>query len=905
MPLAVNYNENVTEQVLAGGNCTELFLKTFDNTYSYSSTFFLGPILTARILGPIYQGINYFSRITDLCHAILDFSSLPSTITTANFEQIYSYTDNITSRYDNLFDKIHKYYYFQYYFIALVACALVIFLISYISFSHFVNKPIIKEESTTIGFLASKERLALLLLEMSLESWNLLTTLFPIPKKTIVQKYSSGTIPTLNSNTSSAMNKSGSGEMNDPNDKRGLHPLPHPSSRLRGAGRRRGSIINAQGNKAVHNRQCSYASTIIDTEEPQVKKSSRHVNLKDTKISVSFIDDFIDKGNITPPAELADQYLNQRTPLNQGTKLTRQLSFSTRKQHNSQTDLLNHSTPDIVISQPNNESTRQSYHQASDLYDLNPESSPIKEPTPENLDLVETSIKETLESNSCLSRYFFWIILTPWIMTILHLLILFIPIAINTTNENNLIKASEFNNSQALSVLRLFPQLGYLLLDPSNETGRNQISELVSIIDNPETSSVFKTEFYRERCYTLNLQKICNTTKQFFEGLLDGSLNFSFYSTDSIAMISHLTNYSYTTFLNLVSYQYSHTLDSASSPFSFFVSSIIIWGFITSLFFIVEYYINDAINSLMHFPHQYFSQLEDAKKMIELSDMNSNVIYVTTIIQTGEIYSISDNVEVLLGRLPITFIGTKLDEEFAITENEANTKIRVYNYERKQRKFVYEDIKFGHLMCTALIDDSRIVIDKRQDNELIQEFSNYLPVKFAKLYYEQGQVDFDFVDSTLFGITLNPKLSTEQKDPFYTVLHNFTQKFPNIHIILASGDLISLVIEKSPLMLQFVLIRDIITEGKDIIYSVLLSHTDLHLHLVMDNEPFMLPSYKESLYILKSIPRMKYHELRIVNFPPYVFSSYGETLHEGEYTAQLLSFDEFLQLMARTLQRNS
>ena len=270
-----------------------------------------------------------------------------------------------------------------------------------------------------------------------------------------------------------------------------------------------------------------------------------------------------------------------------------------------------------------------------------------------------------------------------------------------------------------------------------------------------------------------------------------------------------------------------------------------------------------GFNSLFHFPKEYLSSHKvvdtPTKRSTEFPDM---VLAVTYVIESDQIYSISDNCKEILGKSPKDLIGAKMSEKLPLDDT-GNGEFRRYEVVgqrmNKAKRFRVVHQKFDKLMKTLMVEDSTPTV---QDG-LARELKCFMPKYFADLFCDnkigQGQ-KLHLQKSLLIQLRL---IDTSVPDALRRI-DGKVQEYLWIAMVRAEGSTVSLcTIHDCDLEVGFYVVRDLYDlltprTGQNIpLYSVMLDTIqDVDLGVPSTGEPYldmrpdMISAGEQQLYFL-------------------------------------------------------
>ena len=270
-----------------------------------------------------------------------------------------------------------------------------------------------------------------------------------------------------------------------------------------------------------------------------------------------------------------------------------------------------------------------------------------------------------------------------------------------------------------------------------------------------------------------------------------------------------------------------------------------------------------GFNSLFHFPKEYLSSHKvvdiPTKRSTEFPDM---VLAVTYVIESDQIYSISDNCKEILGKSAKDLIGAKMSEKLPLDDT-GNGEFRRYDFVgqrmNKAKRFRVVHQKFDKLMKTLMVEDSTPTV---QDG-LTRELKCFMPKYFADLFCDNkighGQ-KIHLRKSLLIQLRL---IDTSVPDALRRI-DGKVQEYLWIAMVRAEGSTVTLcTIHDCDLEVGFYVVRDLYElltprTGQNIpLYSVMLDTIqDVDLGVPSTGEPYldmrpdMISTCEQQLYFL-------------------------------------------------------
>lgn len=311
-----------------------------------------------------------------------------------------------------------------------------------------------------------------------------------------------------------------------------------------------------------------------------------------------------------------------------------------------------------------------------------------------------------------------------------------------------------------------------------------------------------------------------------------------------------------------------------SNETSFIVAISLICAFFLVYGFIWSNRIREGFNSIYHYPRWITKRQpkgnERIKKQLRAENMPSNAIIVTTIAETGEIYSVTENTKLIIHRTALDMIGRKFHKLFPVIDKEKRIREHLLPDNKTTKTFKYRSKRVGDVYQTVMVEERVPGQMKRSENvrNVTMRMVSFLPLYFAKLFCEEDQTNFEFHDSFVILLRIDPNLVLIKLDKLFNIANMLTQNYRHIHIFNMDGGTISFITEKDagPLI-PLLFIRDILSECQAAMkgtnqlaaYSFFVSYKESVNMMIADiNQPYLendiadLNGFQFMLYQLKS-----------------------------------------------------
>lgn len=186
----------------------------------------------------------------------------------------------------------------------------------------------------------------------------------------------------------------------------------------------------------------------------------------------------------------------------------------------------------------------------------------------------------------------------------------------------------------------------------------------------------------------------------------------------------------------------------------------------------------------------------------------TNVIIITSVTETDEIYSISDTCHQIINKKSSEMICKKFSRLFPIVKTSDGFEIRDYN----GKAFISKSITIGKISKTALIEASKVEAKNKTTN-VIQKLINFMPNYFAKTFSEEFVNFFHFEKSILIFIRIDP--NAPQIDNFFTIINRLDQTFYNIDFVRSNGSVLTCICNNPDDLEIILFLRDLITSSEE------------------------------------------------------------------------------------------
>ena len=752
---------------------------TYDELFYQINDYFTLIPQVDYLTNSVFKFVGFYSNLiinnnSSICESLYRIPEIFTKLPENNMNHLTLEINYIVNSLNRLYDSVSEKYlntpFYAYYLIIGFAVSIIYIFTLFIQVNHYYRK-----NKEIIEFLSSNERITALLLERSVESWELLRK--HLPKQISYHESIAPRIHPVNNqhhhnSCSSSVYTSISNTNNQFGSKTGTESKNNPS-------------IFKNINETLGSEDSSTTSL-------------KRLKLDQARISVSFTGAatamFMNKINILKDYGIDNVKTSRSAP----------------QSDDDGTDIENKENTTTIQSD-------------------NPEDIPI-----------ELTISTTKKENK-----YSWIlipfqIILPWIILMVSCLLLLIPIKTHLDLEEEL-TISIMENGFKLNTTIALIRATYNILN--GEYNPDLFSSFQDVL---LTGSSNITEIYtREQCFQL-VNITCTSISE-----LVFYLAFHLPTNEEIQLL-YLP-----AFIDFCNNIINDIFFNENDPFLEVPTSSIIAFFIDFLivFLIALYYsiLNHhdlvmSFNSLYHFPTIFIDSIHDFASAKSKSDkkhskkspkkdhtlhyssnksknnksqimekLPSSIISVASVKSTDEIYSISENVVMILNRPSPTFIGEKFNEIFPKIKD-VNIELREHLMPDRVKKKVFrsQTVERGDFLITLMIEDQMIGVAKPayMQESMQEKLMNFIPTFYAKSYCDSNQTTYIYEDPIIIILRYDITKSQNEIERFYTTLNALIMNYKSFKIIKADGGIFTFcTIKKINPFIAFLFARDIITEA--------------------------------------------------------------------------------------------
>lgn len=372
------------------------------------------------------------------------------------------------------------------------------------------------------------------------------------------------------------------------------------------------------------------------------------------------------------------------------------------------------------------------------------------------------------------------------------------------------------------------------------------------------------SSFNTERCYEF-FDIVCMSVKTALMTITESTTSPSIIATKCIPFIYLFTwNLFQDLFFSDVNELF---LMKISNGTSFIISTVLLMLTVVHVSFSSSLLLKKAFNSLFHFPDDFLKppseKLNDNSKSYK-GKMPKNVLIITSITSTDEIYSVSANSKEIINRNLNDLISLKMSEMFPkVTQNGLNddtSQLCEFSITEKNKKlFRYSTEQIGCLTKTVLIEEKSPVVVNTREKSFVQYLNGFIPQYFAELYGKNDQFEFNYNNNFVICVRISSEIPSQMIEKCFNSANHISQNSVSINIISVDGDMITFSsISNCKLIVILLLIRDFIgdvlktTKTKNCIYSIFVHFLDDFWINVVNNDEIYLDFHPCNLDFFRS-----------------------------------------------------
>ena len=288
-----------------------------------------------------------------------------------------------------------------------------------------------------------------------------------------------------------------------------------------------------------------------------------------------------------------------------------------------------------------------------------------------------------------------------------------------------------------------------------------------------------------------------------------------------------------------------------SNGTSFIVATLLLMLTFVHLSFSQAILLKKAFNSLFHFPDDFLKQPTEEPKNTSKSwktKLPQNALVVTSLTESDEIYSVSDNSKEIINRNLNDLISLKMSEIFVKVPINDDNLCEFSITDKKKKTFRFSTEEIGCLTKTVLIEENLPIVDNSGEQLCLQKLHGFIPPHFAELYGKNDQYEFNFVQNFIICVRISDSISPQMVEKCFNAANHLSQNSISINIVSVDGQMITFSsISKCKLIVILLLLRDFIdlvlrnTKENNCIYSIYVHYIDEFKISVIDDddEPYL------------------------------------------------------------------
>ena len=526
-------------------------------------------------------------------------------------------------------------------------------------------------------------------------------------------------------------------------------------------------------------------------------------------------------------------------------------------------------------------------------------------------DLVGATIGEVKSSEHCICLRIVLLLSGPGILGLLLLISVMAPFYFRKSEELDLAHTMQNGSVMGRALFVIIDALYSEVL--SNGFDQTEFSAAVEFVrsqsESPISKFMMKTQnFELKKTYATTVYSVLcefNTSDWSQEHLWDYLAPIMIYFYDKALRMLYANE------LNMMlTMRYSNDV-----AYMFIIVLVII--FLLYIGISVEHLMRSAFNSLFHFPCEFVREMMATKpEKEEKFPIPNKVLVVTMIEQTKEIYSVSDNSVDILRRLPSELICRKFSDLFEETEN----SLLAYTAPDQKKQFRYSMSRAGELVKVMLIEEQFLPVNNKTKNEqFITKLSLFVSQFCAREYVTSGRRRWTYENAVIILLRLRSDAPKDIADRFYKSIASKTQNYSSVECLKADGSTMMFAIT-DPLfqLLSFFFVRDLIVEANTAakmkgsmfmpVSFVVTTVSSMEMNIVTEYLPFLSISYDDKREISYVSYSLANETIGFVNCPFLGMLPLIETepvamprspLRNGTIDVDVITFKAFMEGMTR------
>ena len=468
-------------------------------------------------------------------------------------------------------------------------------------------------------------------------------------------------------------------------------------------------------------------------------------------------------------------------------------------------------------------------------------------------DMVTTTINEVKETEHCICFRIVMLLSGTTVLALLLLASIMVPFYYRKEEETALTNTMLTNSVIGRSLYVIINSLYSSVLDSGWDT--SEFEAAVEFIREREGCPI---SAFMTRTQTFELKKTYSTT--IYSVLAE--FNSTTWSQERFwDYLAPIMIYFYDKSLQML---YSNELNSMltmrySDDVCYILVIILLIFFLVYISISIETLFRRAFNSLFHFPSEFVREMMANKTEKEESKfpLPNKVLIVTMMEQTKEIYSVSDNSVEILQRTPAELICRKFPDVF-VTDTERSLLTYTSPDQKTKKQFKYSISHAGELVKVMMIEEQVLMCNSKTKNQqMTTKLSFFVALSYAREFMASGKRDWSYDHAIVIMLRVRPDAPKLASDKFYQVVHSQTQNYSFVECLKADGSTMTFAIyEEMFPMVGLFFIRDLIKEATNAaklkgsvfmpVSFVITQVPSLVLRVVYKSEPYLNISYETS-----------------------------------------------------------
>lgn len=465
-------------------------------------------------------------------------------------------------------------------------------------------------------------------------------------------------------------------------------------------------------------------------------------------------------------------------------------------------------------------------------------------------DPIESTIQATFSNGKAP----YWIVplfvYLPWFATVSFLLLIWIPMENRSRAQKRLIEEAlniDYQTNASISLIDItFRTLEYDI------NLSDQYIEVDKIIRSKDTA--ITKEYLRYQCWDV-ADIACTSVASLVQEMIHTPV-----TDDNIEDVILVTLSVFVLFCRgNIAIIYRSLIDDfiklpRSLDINFYVYiSIIFYSFIVPSLSLQKAIVK-GFNSLFHSPKHYNDEEEsdDDENDFKLNHVfPKSILVVSSVTENDEIYSISDNAHVVLGKQTAEFICRKMNKLFPVCEFNEDYREFLMPDKKSKKLFHCFSSQIGRLTKTFFIEETKANQPSNQNKmNFATQLMDYLPVGYARSFSDNLNTHLTFTDSTFIILRYKSEIPTDVAERFYSTVHSQYQNYSSINVLRVDGSIMVLASSsRTHKIIPFLFIRDLLNEfyktyqakmaSFPLISALLFNQESVDLHIVEFPEPFL------------------------------------------------------------------